>query len=179
MKLRVGFFSILILSVIFDLWAADVNHDSFISAGITPIKDVVAAPDFALKDMDGNDVSLGDYKGHVVFLNFWASWCPPCRSEMPSIERLHQEVSEFNVDVVTVNLGESLKVAKDFIDSGKYTFDVLLDSNNAIGGLYAVRSIPTTYIINKSGELVGYRLGAYEWDKKSVVDLLKELQGNP
>ncbi len=117
------------------------------------------AHDFELKDLDGNTVKLSDYKGKIVFLNFWASWCPPCRSEMPEFDRANKKFLE-NGDaiILAVNLttgarGETEEVARKFINDKKYTLKVLLDKDGSVANKYNFTYIPSTFVINKEGEL--------------------------
>lgn len=163
---------VLLIASLSTLTSQSIDYNK---AGIQPIKDIILGPDFTIKDLKGNDVSLSDYRGKVVMLNFWASWCPPCRSEMPSMESLYKQLEGMDVEIVAVNLGETKEVAAKFINKEKYTFDVLLDSDNKVGSLYGVRSIPTTYIINKKGELKGYKLGAFDWDSEGILNIIKDL----
>lgn len=116
--------------------------------------------DFTLKDFDGNEVSLSDYRGKMVILNFWASWCPPCKTEMPDFDSVNRELTEDDdVVILTVNLtngyrGETEKVAKEFINKNGYTFPVLLDTEGIAAQIYGISSIPTTYFIDKEGYVV-------------------------
>lgn len=124
------------------------------------------AHDFELMDLDGNRVKLSDYRGKVVFLNFWASWCPPCRSEMPELESANKKFSEYgDAIILTVNLTtgarrETEAVARKFIKDNRYTFKVLLDKEGTVANKYNFIYIPSTYVINKEGELYTYYEGA-------------------
>ena len=95
--------------------------------GINPNVTKTKAIDFKLKDLNGKELSLSDLKGKKVFLNFWATWCPPCKAEMPEIEKLYQETKDSNLVIVAVEIGEPLNTVKSFIDGNKYNFKVLLD----------------------------------------------------
>lgn len=116
--------------------------------------DKIAALNFKLKDLNGKEVSLSDFKGKKVFLNFWASWCPPCKAEMPDIEKLYQQTKDSDLVILAVNLGEDNATAKSFIDNNNYTFSVLLDSNQSIGNQYSIVAIPTSFFIDKEGNIV-------------------------
>lgn len=121
----------------------------------------IKAPDFTLKDFDGKDVSLSDFKGKKVFLNFWATWCPPCRGEMPDIEKIYQENKD-NKDfvIIAVNLGEDKGTVKNFMEQNKYNFKGLLDTNQNAGSLYNITAIPTSFFIDSDGYAVKMRRGA-------------------
>lgn len=112
------------------------------------------APSFTLKDLDGNEVSLEDYKGQRVLLNFWASWCPPCRAEMPDMESFYQKYKDEGYTVIAVNMASTEKNSKDapaFVEKNNLTFPVLVDEKGLIGALYNALSLPTSYFIDSDG----------------------------
>lgn len=147
-------------------------------AGISPIKEKIALTDFTLPALSGEKLTLSAYKGKVVFLNFWATWCPPCRAEMPSMERLYAKMKDKGFEILAVNLQEEPKVVKEFLTKNKLTFPVVLDANGKIGSVYGVRGIPTTYLIDKEGFIVGGMVGGKEWDTPEVEAALKAIAGN-
>jgi len=114
----------------------------------------IAAVNFKLKDLNGKDVSLSDFKGKKVFLNFWASWCPPCKAEMPDIEKLYGETKDSDLVILAVNIGEDKTTVKSFIDKNKYTFTILLDLDQSIASKYNISAIPTSFFIDKEGNVV-------------------------
>ena len=114
----------------------------------------IAATDFKLKDLNGKEVSLSDFKGKKVFLNFWASWCPPCKAEMPDIEKLYEETKDSDLIILAINLGETKNTTKSFIDNNKYNFKVLLDSDQSVANQYSITAIPTSFFIDKEGYIV-------------------------
>lgn len=118
------------------------------------------AIDFKLKDLNGKSVSLSDFKGKKVLLNFWATWCPPCRAEMPDIEKLYLENKDSDLVILAVNLGEDTQTVKSFIDKNKYNFNILLDSDQAVAIKYNIVSIPTSFFIDKEGNIVSKKVGA-------------------
>ncbi|MEC9488009.1 MAG: redoxin domain-containing protein [Halanaerobium sp.] len=108
------------------------------------------APDFTLNNLAGEEVRLSDYRGKMVFLNFWATWCPPCQQEMPSIQRLYEERE--GLVILAVNSGEGRMKVDIFLKMNGYQFPVLLDPDGKVtGNKYLVRGIPTTYIIDEDG----------------------------
>lgn len=115
--------------------------------------------DFKLKDLNGNDVSLSSLKGKNVYLNFWATWCPPCKAEMPDIEKLYEETKDTDLVILAVDIGEDKNTVKTFIDKNKYNFKILLDSNTAVAGDYNISAIPSSFFINKEGNLVSQKVG--------------------
>jgi len=131
-----------------------------------------------LKDMNGKNISLSDFKGKIVFLNFWTTWCPTCRIEMPSMEKLHQKLKNKDFAMVTINLQESASQVKSFFEEFKLTFTALLDSTGEIGALFGIRAIPTTYILDKTGRIIGLVNGPREWDSKASITLFENLIDN-
>ncbi|HEX9026040.1 MAG TPA: TlpA disulfide reductase family protein [Clostridium sp.] len=123
------------------------------------------AIDFKLKDLNGQELSLSDLKGKKVFLNFWATWCPPCKAEMPEIEKLYQETKDNDLVIVTVEIGESLDTVKPFIDSNKYSFKVLLDPDQSVATKYNIASIPTSYFIDAEGYIISKHVGGMNIDQ--------------
>ncbi|KML28784.1 peroxiredoxin family protein [Rossellomorea marisflavi] len=109
-------------------------------------------PDFTLTTLEGKEVRLSDYKGQKVILNFWATWCPPCKAEMPHMEDYYQE--EPDAEILAVNLTSQEHVdgaAQKFVDGYKITFPVLLDEDGAVGDAYSIITIPTTFMIDSKG----------------------------
>ena len=131
-----------------------------------------------LKDMNGNNISLSDFKGKIVFLNFWTTWCPTCRIEMPSMEKLHQKLKNEDFAMVTINLQESASQVKAFFKEFKLTFTALLDSTGEVGASFGLRAIPTTYILDKTGRIIGLVSGPREWDSKAAIALFENLIDN-
>lgn len=123
------------------------------------------APDFTVLDNDGNSVKLSDFKGTPVVLNFWASWCPPCKSEMPDFNETYKTY-ENKVQFMMVNLTdgdrETLESAKTFLDEQEYTFPVFFDTKSEAANAYDVYSIPTTFFIDAEGNVVAYASGAID-----------------
>jgi peroxiredoxin len=128
----------------------------------------IQAPDFTLQDLSGKRVRLQDLRGKVVFLNFWATWCPPCRLEMPTMEKLHLEFKEQGLEVVAVNIRESEDTVRQFVDQLGLSFTVLLDRRGSVSDEYGAWSIPITYIIDRRGDFVGKAAGYREWDSREA-----------
>jgi len=133
--------------------------------------------DFSLHDLSGNNVRLSDFSGKVVLLNFWATWCPPCRAEIPQLESLYKEYKDKGLVVLGVDLQEAPAGVRDFVSKNKMTYPVLLDTSGQIGGSYGVRSIPTTYLVDKQGNVTSGTLGSRDWVTPSMKALLDALLG--
>jgi peroxiredoxin len=144
---------------------SDKNNVSNQTIEVTPNNIKTKAIDFNLKDLNGNELSLSDLKGKKVFLNFWATWCPPCKAEMPEIERLYQETKDSDLVIVSVEIGEPLNTVKSFIDSNKYNFKVLIDPDQSVATKYNITSIPTSYFIDKDGIIVSKHVGDMNIDQ--------------
>jgi len=126
----------------------------------------------------GHSVGLDDFRGKIVFLNFWTTWCPTCITEMPSMEKLHQKLVDKNFAMVTVNIQESASQVKNFFEKYKLTFTALLDTTGEVSTDFGIRAIPTTFILDKSGQIIGRIAGTREWDSRKSVALFENLADN-
>jgi peroxiredoxin len=133
------------------------------------------APDFTLKDLNGNEVSLSSFKGKVVILNFWGTWCPPCKDELPSLGRLNQLLKNRGLVILAVATDTSLSTVKDFIAENPVGLTVLFDGKQTVSkGLYKVFMHPTTFIIDKRGIIHKKYFSEQDWTKSEIV---KEIEG--
>ena len=136
------------------------------------------APDFTLKSRSGKNLRLSDYRGNVVLLNFWASWCGPCRQEMPLLEAMYKKYKKLGFVILGVNVEQDSSKANTYLSDVSVSFPVLYDNNNTASKLYNVSAMPTTVIIDRNGNMrylhKGYKPG-YEKDyKKQVKTLIRE-----
>jgi thiol-disulfide isomerase/thioredoxin len=130
------------------------------------------APNFTLKDLQGNPVTLSKLRGKVVFLNFWATWCPPCRAELPSMERLNEVYGSRDFVMLAVNVEEDAGPVREFLAKNRHSFRVLLDPGADAQADYGVYRFPETFLIDKKGKVVERYVGARDW---SAVDFLKKV----
>jgi thiol-disulfide isomerase/thioredoxin len=144
----------------------DIEKDAPIE--IVTNAEKVTALNLKLKDLNGKDVSLSDFKGKKVMLNFWASWCRPCISEMPDIQKLYNETKDSDLVILAVNLGEDKATVKSFTDINKYNFTILLDLEESAGRQYNIAAIPTTFFIDKEGNIVSTVKGAITLEKMKL-----------
>jgi peroxiredoxin len=129
------------------------------------------APDFQLPNLEGQPISLSDFRGKPVLLNFWATWCGPCVFEMPFIQSIFEESSDTGLVILAVNIGEAPPTVRDFIQSGNFSFPVLLDTSQDVALEYNVRGIPTTFLIDKNGIIQVIKVGAFS----SMLEIKRSL----
>ncbi|MFK5925617.1 MAG: TlpA disulfide reductase family protein [Desulfuromusa sp.] len=134
------------------------------------------APDFTLTDMQGQKVTLSQFRGKVVILNFWATWCPPCREEMPSMERLYRDLESKGLVILAVNVEENgKKVVSQFLQKTPYSFPILLDSENVAQNAYGVFRFPESFIIDRNGVVVEKIIGGRNWLSGSTFKVINFL----
>ncbi len=137
-----------------------------------------SAPDFQLQSLDGQSVSLSSLRGSPVMINFWASWCGPCRAEMPFIQAVFEdeEWTQQGLVILAINIGESSSTAREFMEDNGLTFTVLLDRDQSVAQNYGVRAIPTTLFIDKNGIIKYREIGAFtsqaEIDRRLISSIL-------
>ncbi|NLW23087.1 MAG: TlpA family protein disulfide reductase [Tissierellia bacterium] len=125
------------------------------------------APNFTLTNLEGEEVSLEDFRGKIVLLNFWATWCVYCDAEMPDLQKLHEENED--LVVLAVDVQESKEEVEEYIKKGGYDFPVVLDTKGEVAKTYLVTSFPRTYFIDKDGILLGAFPGMLTYDKASQI----------
>jgi len=134
------------------------------------------APRFTLRNLKGNFDSLESYRGQVVVLNFWATWCAPCRVEMPSFEKLYRRYRSEGVTVLAVTMDKSATLQiKSFIDEYGLSFPILLDSKGEVERLYPSMTVPFTYVIDRNGRVVARVDGAKNWESKETFEAIEYL----
>ena len=137
-----------------------------------------AAPNFTLKSLTGKNLKLSEMTGNVVLLNFWASWCGPCREEMPLLNALHNKYEPLGFTVLGVNVEEDVKNARGFLKDFPVDFPILLDSDNKVSKQYKVIAMPTTVVIDRDGNVrylhKGYKSGDEDKYRKMVKKLVRE-----
>jgi cytochrome c biogenesis protein CcmG/thiol:disulfide interchange protein DsbE len=138
------------------------------------------APNIVLPGLDGRTVDLKDYRGKVVFLNIWATWCPTCREEMPSMEKLYQELKGEAFEILAVSVDKSgAKAVDSFMKAHKLTFPALLDPEGTIARPYGVTGVPESFIINKAGIIEKIVIGPIDWTEPAIVHLFRALIRKP
>ena len=142
----------------------------------SPLETGRPAPNFTLPGLDGKMVSLSNYQGHVVLVNIWATWCPPCVDEMPSMERLYQELKDENFEIVAISIDAmGAEAVAPFMEKNKLSFAALLDPEGTIKSVYQTTGVPESFIVNKKGILVEKIIGPRNWADPAAVRYLRDL----
>jgi peroxiredoxin len=155
--------------------AAAGDPDAFRSLSLIKPSRPQAAKDFSVQSPDGRTIRLTDYRGKVVFLNFWATWCPPCREEMPAMERLYQKYRDRGLVVLAVSVDHDPALVQPFAKKHKFSFPIGHDPQMALAERYGVRALPSSFFLDRRGQVVALAIGPREWDTKpsyAVVDSL-------
>lgn len=156
------------LKIIFWVWVVVLT---LVSPSFAGEDQPVDAPKFSIPSLDGHELSLNDYRGKYLLVNFWATWCGPCKMEMPSLESLHQKYKKQNFAIIAVsNDIFGAQVVEPYIQAEHYTFPVGLDPKLRVSNQFGVTSLPTTFLINPQGKIIGVLNGAENWvDPKTLL----------
>ena len=145
-----------------------------------PIQPGLEAPIFSFPDLNGREVSLAGHRGKVVLVNIWATWCPPCRQEMPSMQRLYEKFKGENFEILAVSIdSEGREAVAPFMRKMNLTFPALLDPGETIRHLYGITGVPESFIIDKKGIVVEKIIGPINWATPEVFLLFKDLIHKP
>ncbi|MFB3819718.1 MAG: TlpA disulfide reductase family protein [Candidatus Methylomirabilales bacterium] len=147
--------------------------------GILEPQERVEPPDVVGPALDGKTIGLSDFHGRVVFLNFWATWCVPCRVEMPAMERLYQEFKGQGFVILAVNVQEGEAAVRAFVEELKLTFAIVLDPEGRAARAYQVRGLPATYLIGRKQTIAGRAMGMREWDSPDGRAYVRALLERP
>jgi peroxiredoxin len=148
---------------------------AFRAAGL-PVQAKSAAPlDFSLPLAGGGTQKLSELKGKVVFLNFWATWCGPCTSEMPSMEALYRRFRDSGLEILAVNCAEEAGDVRAFMEDYKLTFPAALDEPGKVSRQYGIRAIPATYILGRDGGIILKVTGSLDWNTPEIIAAFEEL----
>jgi peroxiredoxin len=154
------------------------NHKTerlFQKLGIIIVPHIAPPVDINLPDINDQQVPVSELKGKIVFLNFWTTWCPECRIEMPSMEKLHKKLKGKDFAMIAIDLQEPVSRVKTFLKKYPITFKILLDTKGEIAQQFGIRAVPTTYILDKNGGIIGKALGSRRWNSKESITLFEHL----
>ncbi len=136
------------------------------------------SPDFTLKSRDGDNIKLSEQRGNIVLVKFWASWCGPCREELPAFEALYQEYQDLGVEILAINVDDEAEKANVLLQDIEVSFPVLFDTSGEVSQLYDVSAMPTTVIVDRDGNVrvlhPGYRKGDEKKYEKAIKLLMRE-----
>ena len=168
-------FRVALLTCLFTLTSAYAQEE--LEPALTPVAGLPPAAAFELKDLEGDVHVLADYRGRVVVLNFWATWCPPCRREMPALERLHLKTADEKIRVIAVNVGEDFDTVFSFTGqlTPAPTFPMLFDAEATSMEPWKIRGLPTTYVVDPVGRIAYRAVGGREFDHPDLIAKLREL----
>lgn len=173
------FLACLVLAFMVSASRASVQAESKINYKVIPhleaMKQKALTPDFTVLNTNGKKISLKDFRGKLVLLNFWASWCEPCREEMPAMERLYEEFKDQNFVVFAVSVKDRKQDSIDFAKALKLSYPVAMDPEGHAGLLYGAWALPTTYLIGPKGEGLARVWGPADWYSPGARRLIKEL----
>ena len=166
------FVAVTVLVIILSL---KLNDSAFEFSNQVDIASGTPAPDFTFPGLDGEKVSLSDYRGKVVLVNIWATWCPPCVEEMPSMEKLYRKFKGQNFEILAVSIDEpGLEAVAPFMKKSNLTFPALIDSEGTIKAVYGVTGIPESFIVDKQGILIKKIVGPVDWASPAVFRFFSE-----
>ncbi len=134
-----------------------------------------AAPDFTLRRLDGDTLRLSDLRGKVVFVNIWATWCPPCRQEVPSMVRLYERFRDRGLEIVAVSEDRDPEAVRRFVARYRVPFPVVMDRDKAVYRAYRATGVPETHLIDKQGRVVRSVIGGFDWEAPEVVAAVASL----
>lgn len=145
--MRTSILLIIVVALGYTIYSSIFNESKVVKSG-------EAAPNFHLQTLDGDDLQLSDYKGKGVFLNFWATYCPPCTEEMPYMDNQYEHFKDKGVEILAVNVGEPHLTAQKFVQRYDLSFPILMDGREEVYKAYGVKPIPATFLIDKDGEVI-------------------------
>lgn len=165
-----GFIALAVLPV-----GAGVNA---LQMPLSPVRNQVAAPDFRLSGLDGKEYRLSQFRGKVVVVNFWATWCPPCIEEMPSLQRASEILGKEGIEVLGIAVGQTEKQVRDFMETNLIEFPLLPDRNSEVMGKWPSHALPTTFVVDPQGRLAFRAVGGRDWADPEILDSIRALRNN-
>jgi peroxiredoxin len=155
--------------------AQEAGKDPFRRLDLVQVTTATPAPDFTVPSLAAGPLHLADFRERVVLLNFWATWCPPCREEMPSMERLYQRYRERGFTILALSVDRNVATVPGFVEGFRLTFPIGLDPEAAVANVYRMRALPTTIVIDRAGQVVAGAAGARDWDSPAAHAVVETL----
>ena len=152
-----------------------VSFTAHAERSLKPYSPRIEAPGFILQGADGKPYRLADFAGRILVVNFWATWCPPCRKEMPSMQRMWRALQADGVELVAIDFGDEKEVVAEFATEAAIEFPLLLDKKGAVLQDFKAVGLPTTYIIDRNGRLAYVAAGERKWDGEKILTTLRKL----
>jgi len=154
------------------------QHNPYLN--FSPLKTGLPAPNFTFPGLDGRMVSLSDYRGHIVLVNVWATWCPPCVDEMPSMERLYQALKGEKFEILAVSIDSlGTEAVAPFMKQYNLSFPALMDPAGTIKNLYQTTGVPESFIIDQDGILIQKIIGPRDWARPEAIGFFRDLLHKP
>ncbi len=150
-------------------------HDLYAAAGVKEIAEPLTAPGFALTTIEGRTIDSSQLRGHVVLINFWATWCGPCKEEMPALKRLKESFAGSSFELLAITTDQQVEGIRTFVRALGLEFPVLLDDTKDVSAAFGVRGLPTTVLMDRQGRLVGRAVGPRVWDSAESVALVRQI----
>lgn len=152
------------------------SGNNFAEETLTALSNKPDAPEFLLRDMNEKIKELDDYKGKPVIINFWATWCPPCRDELPSMNRAWEKIKAEGIEMLAINIGEDEETISSFIKNYPIDFTVLMDESSEEISNWSIRGLPTTFVIDPEGHVIYRAVGGREWDNEKLLNKVRALK---
>jgi len=160
-----------LIALIFSLYTTAAIAETTWLQSLPPVK----APDFQLADLDGKSHKLSDYYGKTIVINFWATWCPPCRKEIPSMNKALTKLDNKKVVMLAVNMAEESDAVLEFTNNNEVNFTILLDSTGKASAQWPMKGLPTTFIVDAKGNIVYRAIGEREWSQTEIINMINKL----
>jgi thiol-disulfide isomerase/thioredoxin len=144
---------------------------------LSPVAGTPMAPDFELQGPKGRDYRLSELLGQPLIVNFWATWCPPCRAEMPAMQRAWEQVRDEGIGVIAINVGEDAGTIETFLEQVPVSFPVPMDTDSSVTQSWPLKGLPTTFVLAPDGRLIYQAAGERAWDDPALLDRVRALRG--
>jgi peroxiredoxin len=165
-----------VLSIVLLTGLTGVHATEKLAQTLTPVEGKPVAPEFSLRDIEGKMHKLSDYRGKPIILNFWATWCPPCREEMPAMQRAWTKLQHEDIALLAIDVGEDEDTIFTFTADYSVEFPLLMDVDSSIIQQWPVLGLPTTFVIDPQGRIVYRAAGGREWDDPVLLDKVRALK---